>query len=141
MAASVHCEIVSASESIFLGSVKMLVITGSTGEMGIMPGHAALLSDLKPGPVRIIKTDDTEEVYFLSGGYVEVQPSGIAVLADTAIRADNIDEAAAAQAVKDAENDVGNNSGDIEYSKAASMLAEATAQLRTVRALKKKLGK
>ena len=141
MAASVHCEIVSASESIFLGSVKMLVITGSTGEMGIMPGHAALLSDLKPGPVRIIKTDDTEEVYFLSGGYVEVQPSGIAVLADTAIRADNIDEAAAAQAVKDAENDVGNNSSDIEYSKAASMLAEATAQLRTVRALKKKLGK
>ena len=107
MAASVHCEIVSASESIFQGSVKMLVITGSTGEMGIMPGHAALLSDLKPGPVRIIKTDDTEEVYFLSGGYVEVQPSGIAVLADTAIRADNIDEAAAAQAVKDAENDVG----------------------------------
>ena len=141
MAASVHCEIVSANESIFQGSVKMLVITGSTGEMGIMPGHAALLSDLKPGPVRIIKTDDTEEVYFLSGGYVEVQPSGIAVLADTAIRADNIDEAAAAQAVKDAENDVGNNSGDIEYSKAASMLAEATAQLRTVRALKKKLGK
>jgi len=140
MAASVHCEIVSASESIFQGSVKMLVITGSTGEMGIMPGHAALLSDLKPGPVRIIKTDDTEEVYFLSGGYVEVQPSGIAVLADTAIRADNIDEAAAAQAVKDAENDVGNG-GDIEYSKAASMLAEATAQLRTVRALKKKLGK
>ncbi len=141
MAASVHCEIVSASESIFQGSVKMLVITASTGEMGIMPGHAALLSDLKPGPVRIIKTDDTEEVYFLSGGYVEVQPSGIAVLADTAIRADNIDEAAAAQAVKDAENDVGNNSSDIEYSKAASMLAEATAQLRTVRALKKKLGK
>ena len=141
MAASVHCEIVSTSESIFQGFVKMLVITGSTGEMGIMPGHAALLSDLKPGPVRIIKTDDTEEVYFLSGGYVEVQPSGIAVLADTAIRADNIDEAAAAQAVKDAENDVGNNSGDIEYSKAASMLAEATAQLRTVRALKKKLGK
>ena len=141
MAASIHCEIVSASENIFQGSVKMLVITGSTGEMGIMPGHAALLSDLKPGPVRIIKTDDTEEVYFLSGGYVEVQPSGIAVLADTAIRADNIDEAAAAQAVKDAENDVGNNGGDIEYSKAASMLAEATAQLRTVRALKKKLGK
>ena len=70
-----------------------------------------------------------------------MQPSGIAVLADTAIRADNIDEAAAAQAVKDAENDVGNNSSDIEYSKAASMLAEATAQLRTVRALKKKLGK
>ena len=141
MAASVHCEIVSASEGIFQGSVKMLVITGSTGEMGIMPGHAALLSDLKPGPVRIIKTDDTEEVYFLSGGYVEVQPSGIAVLADTAIRADNIDEAAAAQAVKDAENDVGKNSSDIVYSKAASMLAEATAQLRTVRALKKKLGK
>tara|TARA_B100000745_G_scaffold227815_1_gene152532 strand:+ start:365 stop:790 length:426 start_codon:yes stop_codon:yes gene_type:complete len=141
MAASVNCEIVSASESIFQGAVKMLVITGSAGEMGIMPGHAALLSDLKPGPVRIIKADDTEEVYFLSGGYVEVQPSGIAVLADTAIRADNIDEAAAAQAVKDAENDVGNNGGDIEYSKAASMLAEATAQLRTVRALKKKLGK
>ena len=119
----------------------MLVVTGSAGELGIMPGHAALLSDLKPGPVRIVKEDDSEEVYYLSGGYVEVQPDSIAVLANTAIRADSIDEASAAEAVKDAESAVGNKGGDIEYSKAASMLAEATAQLRTVRALKKKLGK
>ena len=139
--AVVSCEIVSANESIFTGSVKMLVVTGSAGELGIMPGHAALLSDLKPGPVRIVKEDDSEEVYYLSGGYVEVQPNSIAVLADTAIRADSIDEASAAEAAKDAESAVGNKGGDIEYSKAASMLAEATAQLRTVRALKKKLGK
>ena len=139
--AVVSCEIVSANESIFAGSVKMLVVTGSAGELGIMPGHAALLSDLKPGPVRIVKEDDSEEVYYLSGGYVEVQPNSIAVLADTAIRADSIDEASAAEAVKDAESAVGKKGGDIEYSKAASMLAEATAQLRTVRALKKKLGK
>ena len=104
--AVVSCEIVSANESIFTGSVKMLVVTGSAGELGIMPGHAALLSDLKPGPVRIVKEDDSEEVYYLSGGYVEVQPNSIAVLADTAIRADSIDEASAAEAVKDAESAV-----------------------------------
>ena len=140
MATTVQCEIVSANESLFSGPVEMVVATGSLGELGINAGHAPLLSDLKPGPVRIIKEADNEEIYYLSGGYLEVQPNAISILADTAVRADDIDEAAAAEAVKAAEQGLANQAGEIEYSKAAAMLAEATAQLRTVQTLRKKLG-
>ena len=140
MAITVHCDIVSADESLFSGSVKMIVTTGSLGELGITPGHAPLLSDLRPGPVRLVKENGEEEVYYLSGGYLEVQPGSIAILADTAVRAGDIDEAAAAEAMKTAEQAIANQSSEIEYSKAASMLAEATAQLRTVQTLRKKLG-
>ena len=140
MAITVHCDIVSADESLFSGSVKMVVATGSLGELGITPGHAPLLSDLRPGPVRLVKENGEEEVYYLSGGYLEVQPGSIAILADTAVRAGDIDEAAAAEAVKTAEQAIASQSGEIEYSKAAAMLAEATAQLRTVQTLRKKLG-
>ena len=140
MAITVHCDIVSADESLFSGSVEMIVATGSLGELGITPGHAPLLSDLRPGPVRLVKENGEEEVYYLSGGYLEVQPGSIAILADTAVRAGDIDEAAAAEAMKTAEQAIANQSSEIEYSKAASMLAEATAQLRTVQALRKKLG-
>jgi F-type H+-transporting ATPase subunit epsilon len=140
MATTIQCDIVSANESLFSGPVEMVVAMGSLGELGINAGHAPLLSDLKPGPVRIIKEADTEEVYYLSGGYLEVQPNAISILADTAVRADDIDEAAAAEAVKAAEQGLANQAGEIEYSKAAAMLAEATAQLRTVQTLRKKLG-
>jgi F-type H+-transporting ATPase subunit epsilon len=140
MAITVHCDIVSADESLFSGSVEMVVATGSLGELGITPGHAPLLSDLRPGPVRLVKENGEEEVYYLSGGYLEVQPGSIAILADTAVRAGDIDEAAAAEAMKTAEQAIANHSSEIEYSKAASMLAEATAQLRTVQTLRKKLG-
>ena len=140
MATTVQCDIVSADESLFSGPVEMVVATGSLGELGINPGHAPLLSDLKPGPVRVIKEAGDEELYYLSGGYLEVQPNAISILADTAVRADDIDEAAAAEAVKAAEQDLANQNGEIEYSKAATMLAEATAQLRTVQTLRKKLG-
>ena len=118
----------------------MVVATGSLGELGVTAGHAPLLSDLKPGPVRLVKQNGEEEVYYLSGGYLEVQPNNISILADTAVRANDIDEAAAAEAVKEAESAIANQSGEIEYSKAAAMLAEATAQLRTVQTLRKKLG-
>ena len=138
--ATVQCDIVSANESLFSGSVEMVVATGSLGELGINPGHAPLLSDLKPGPVRIIKPAGEEEIYYLSGGYIEVQPNAISILADTAVRAKDIDEAAAAEAVKAAEQGLANQNGEIEYPKAAAMLAEATAQLRTVQTLRKKLG-
>jgi F-type H+-transporting ATPase subunit epsilon len=140
MARTVHCDIVSADESLFSGSVEMVVATGSLGELGITPGHAPLLSDLRPGPVRLVKENGEEEIYYLSGGYLEVQPGSIAILADTAVRAGDIDEAAAAEAVKSAEHAIANRSGEIEYSKAAAMLAQATAQLRTVQTLRKKLG-
>ena len=140
MITSVHCDIVSADESLFSGSVGMVVATGSLGEMGIPPGHTALLSDLNPGPVRLIRDSGEEEIYYLSGGYIEVQPNSISILADSAVRAADIDEAAAAEAVKSAEQAIANLSGEIDYSKAATMLAEASAQLRTVQTLRKKLG-
>jgi F-type H+-transporting ATPase subunit epsilon len=140
MATTVQCNIVSADESLFSGAVEMVVASGSLGELGINAGHAPLLSDLKPGPVRVIKEAGEEEIFFLSGGYLEVQPNAISILADTAVRANDIDEAAAAEAVKTAEQAIANQAGEIEYSKAAAMLAEATAQLQTVRALRKKMG-
>ena len=140
MAITVHCDIVSADEALFSGLVEMVVATGSLGELGVTPGHAPLLSDLRPGPVRLIKEDGEEEIYYLSGGYLEVQPNSISILADTAVRAGDIDEAAAAQAVKDAEAALANQAGEIEYSKAAAILAESTAQLLTVQKLRKKLG-
>ena len=140
MAMTVHCYIVSADESIFSGLIEMVVATGSLGELGVTAGHAPLLSDLKPGPVRLIKQNGEEEIYYLSGGYLEVQPNMVSILADTAVRANDLDEAAAAEAVKSAEHALANQSGEIEYSKAAAMLAEATAQLRTILQLRRKLG-
>ena len=139
MSASVQCDIVSADESLFSGSVSMIIATGSLGEMGITPGHAPLLSDLNPGPVRLLKDGEEEEIYYLSGGYIEVQPTSVSILADKAVRAGDIDEAAANEALKLAEQTITNQSGEIDYSKAAAQLAEATAQLRTVDKLRKKM--
>ena len=140
MLSSVQCDIVSADEALFSGTVSMVIATGSLGEMGITPGHTPLLSDLNPGPVRLVMNDGEEEIYYLSGGYIEVQPTSISILADSAVRAADIDEASAAAAVKSAEQRIVNQSSDVDFSKAAAMLAEATAQLRTVKALRKKLG-
>ena len=140
MSGSVQCDIVSADESLFSGSVSMVIATGSLGEMGITPGHAPLLSDLNPGPVRLLKDGGEEEIYYLSGGYIEVQPTSVSILADKAVRAGDIDEAAANDALKLAEQTITNQSGEIDYSKAAAQLAEATAQLRTVDKLRKKMG-
>ena len=140
MSVSVQCDIVSADESLFSGSVSMIIATGSLGEMGITPGHAPLLCDLNPGPVRLLKDGGEEEIYYLSGGYIEVQPTSVSILADKAVRAGDIDEAAANEALKLAEQTITNQSGEIDYSKAAAQLAEATAQLRTVDKLRKKMG-
>ncbi|OUU38041.1 MAG: F0F1 ATP synthase subunit epsilon [Cellvibrionales bacterium TMED49] len=140
MLSLVQCDIVSADKALFSGTVSMVVATGSLGEMGITPGHTPLLSDLHPGPVRLVMNDGGEEIYYLSGGYIEVQPTSISILADTAVRAADIDEASAAAAVRSAEQQIINHASDLDFSKAATMLAEATAQLRTVKALRKKLG-
>ena len=140
MNSTVQCNIVSADESLFSGSVTMVIATGSLGEMGITPGHAPLLSDLNPGPVRLLKGGGEEEIYYLSGGYIEVQPTSVSILADKAVRAGDIDEAAASEALKLAEQTISNQSSEIDYSKAAVQLAEATAQLRTVDKLRKKMG-
>ena len=140
MNSTVQCNIVSADESLFSVSVTMVIATGSLGEMGITPGHAPLLSDLNPGPVRLLKGGGEEEIYYLSGGYIEVQPTSVSILADKAVRAGDIDEAAASEALKLAEQTISNQSSEIDYSKAAAQLAEATAQLRTVDKLRKKIG-
>ena len=105
MASTVFCSIVSAEEEIFSGQVEMVVATGTIGELGIMPGHTPLLTGVKPGPVRLVLEGGEEEIYFASGGYLEVQPTSITILADTALRADDLDEAADQEAQKKAEKD------------------------------------
>lgn len=141
MAMTVHCDIVSAEESLFAGLVEMVVVSGSQGDLGVNYGHAPLLTDLKPGPVRIIKQNGEEEIYYLSGGYIEVQPHAVSILADTALRADDLDEASALEAKKLAEQQMHNQSGEFNYSRAASQLAEAAAQLRTIEEIRRKAKK
>lgn len=140
MAMTTHCDIVSAEEEIFSGMVETLIARGSLGDLGISYGHAPLLTALQPGPVRIINDHGEEQVYYVSGGYLEVQPGTITILADTALRADDLDEAQALEAQKAAEHELANSSGDFDYSRAATRLAEAAAQLRTIQQIRKKLG-
>ncbi|MDX1692800.1 MAG: F0F1 ATP synthase subunit epsilon [Ketobacteraceae bacterium] len=139
MAMTVHCDIVSAENEIFSGLVEMVIAHGAMGDLGIAPGHAPLLTQLEPGPVRVIKQNGDEEVYYVSGGMLEVQPKVVTVLADTALRADDVNEAAAQQAIEDARKALNNQQSDIDYSTAAAQLAEAAAQLRTIQQLKRKL--
>ncbi|UZE96178.1 F0F1 ATP synthase subunit epsilon [Alkalimarinus alittae] len=139
MGISVHCDIVSAEEEIFSGRVEMVIAAGFEGDLGIAPGHAPLLSALKPGPIRVIKQGGEEEVFYVSGGYLEVQPNVVTILSDSAQRAADMDEAAALEAKQDAEKALANQSGDFDYSKAAAQLAEAAARLRTIQQLRSKL--
>ena len=104
-------------------------------------GHAPLLTALKPGPVRIVKQGGEEEVYYVSGGFLEVQPGVVSILADTALRAHDVDEAAAEEARKEAEHALANQSGDFDYGRASSQLAEAAAQLATLRKMKNRAGR
>ncbi|HLR17243.1 MAG TPA: F0F1 ATP synthase subunit epsilon [Alcanivoracaceae bacterium] len=140
MAKTLHCEIVSAEEPLFSGAVKMIVATGTEGELGILPGHTPLLTGLKPGPVRVIMADDTEEVFYVNGGYLEVQPKVVTLLADAAARAKDIDEAAAEEARQRALEVIEGKQSELDYTTAATQLAESVAQLRTIRQLKKKYG-
>ncbi|HEY5645808.1 MAG TPA: F0F1 ATP synthase subunit epsilon [Pseudomonadales bacterium] len=138
MAMTIHCDIVSAEEEIFSGRVTMVSATGTIGELGIMPGHAPLLTGIRPGPVRLKMDNGEEEVFFASGGYLEVQPGVVTVLADTALRAEDIDEAAAAEAQAAAERMLSEQTADVEFSAAAAALAEAMARQRTLAELKKR---
>ena len=141
MAMTVQFVIVSAEREIFSGLVEMVVAYGSLGDLGINYGHAPLLTGLEPGPVRIKKQGGEEEIFYVSGGYLEVQPYHVTVLADTALRAGDMDEAAAQQAKEHAAQQLANQSGEVDYSRAAIQLAEASAQLRTLQSIRKKLGK
>ncbi len=136
---TVQCDIVSAEEELFSGRVEMVIAHGHMGDLGILPGHTPLISTIKPGPVRVIKQGGGEEVYYISGGFIEVQPYTVKVLADTAIRAADLDEAAALEAKKAAEQALVNQSADFDYAAAAVRLAEAAAQLRTIHELRKKV--
>jgi F-type H+-transporting ATPase subunit epsilon len=138
---TIHCDIVSAEEEIFSGLVQMLVATGDLGELGVSYGHAPLLTSLVPGPVRIVTQDGHEEVYYVSGGFLEVQPGVVSILADTALRAHDVDEAAAEEARREAEQALANQSGDFDYGRASAQLAEAAAQLATLRKMRNRAGR
>ena len=138
MAMTIHCDIVSAEEEIFSGRVTMVSATGTIGELGIMPGHAPQLTGIRPGPVKLTMDGGEEEVFFASGGYLEVQPGVVTVLADTALRAEDIDEAAALEAQQNAERMLSEQTAEMEFSAAAAALAEAMARQRTLAELKKR---
>lgn len=134
---TMQLEIVSAEAAIFTGMAEQIIVTGSVGELGIYPGHTALLTSLKPGQIRATLEDGKEEVFYISGGMLEVQPESVTVLADTALRAGDLDEAAAMAAKEDAERRVKDQKAGLEYSKAMTELAEAAAQLRAIQMIRK----
>ncbi len=117
----------------------MVVATGDLGEVGIVPGHAPFLTVLKPGEVRVTLPGGVEEVYYVSGGMLEVQPYYVSVLADAVERADNLDEAAAIAAKARAEETIANKGADVDYSVASAELARAVAQIRAIQKMRKKL--
>lgn len=138
MMKTMQVDIVSAETEIFSGQVARLVVSGLLGELGIYPGHTQLVTALKPGPVRLVKPDDEDEVLYISGGILEVQPSLITLLADTAIRAADLDEMAALEAKQSAEQALSDKQADIDYAKATVELAQAVAQLQAIAKLKQK---
>ena len=140
MASTVLCTIVSAEQEIYSGQVEMVVATGTIGELGIKPGHTPLLTGVKPGPVRLLTEGGNEEIFFASGGFIEIQPSSVTILADTALRADDIDEAAALAAQKKAEQEQGDQNSDIDFARVSADLQEQAAMLRTVRKLRERKG-
>lgn len=138
MAISVHCDVVSAEESIFSGVVEFAVFPGESGELGILPRHTPLLTRIKPGTIRLKVLGQTEyELVYVSGGMLEVQPNMITVLADTAIRADDLDEAKALEAKKRAEEALVNRNSEMDYATAEAELAQAVAQLHAIARIKK----
>ena len=136
-AMTVHLDVVSAEEQLFSGRVETLQVSGSEGDLGIHPGHAPLLTAIKPGMVRVVKQHGAEEFFYVAGGILEVQPGNVSVLADVAIRAEDLDEAEANAAKKAAEEAMANPSADFEYAEAAVELARAIAQLRVIQHIRK----
>lgn len=132
-----HLDIVSAEKSLFSGTVESFMVTGSEGELGIYPGHTPLLSAIKPGMVRLVKQHGHEEIIYVSGGMLEVQPGTATVLADTAIRGEDLDTAKAEEAKRKAEEHIKNQHNDIDFAQAASELAKAMAQLRVIELTRK----
>ncbi|MEC7120025.1 MAG: F0F1 ATP synthase subunit epsilon [Pseudomonadota bacterium] len=134
--ATLQCDVVSVNESIFSGTVKMLIAKGVGGELGILPGHAPLITLLQPGPVRVQREDGSEEIIYVSGGVLEVQPHMVTLLADSAIRAHDLSEAQILEARKQAETLLANQSSELNTGAALASLAETAAQLQTLQKLK-----
>ena len=138
MAHTIHVDVVSAESLIFSGEAEFVALPGESGELGIYPKHTPLITRIRPGAVRIKKVgSDEEEFVFVAGGILEVQPNGVTVLADTAIRGSDLDEAKATEAKKLAEESMVNKDSKIDYAKAQSELATAIAQLAAIARLRK----
>ncbi|MGN6317335.1 F0F1 ATP synthase subunit epsilon [Trinickia sp.] len=135
--ATIKVDVVSAEEQIFSGQAKFVALPGEAGELGILPGHTPLITRIRPGAVRIEAESGEEEFVFVAGGILEVQPGAVTVLADTAIRGKDLDEAKAEQARKRAEEALQNSGSNIEYATAQAELAYATAQLAAIARLRK----
>src|SRR5215469_13567563 len=137
MAATIKVDVVSAEERIYDGQAKFVALPGEAGELGILPGHTPLITRIRPGAVRIVAEDGDEEFVFVAGGILEVQPGAVTVLADTAIRGKDLDEAKATEARKRAEETLQNAGSNLEYATAQAELAYATAQLAAIQRLRK----
>jgi len=134
---TIHVDVVSAEESIFEGEAEFVALPGESGELGIYPQHTPLITRIRPGAVRIkVAGQSAEEFVFVAGGILEVQPNRVTVLADTAIRGHDLDEAKAEEARKAAEEALNNRSADIDYAKAQAELVAAMAQIAAIRKLK-----
>ena len=138
MAATLHVDVVSVEENIFSGEASFVALPGEVGELGIYPRHTPLITRIKPGAVRIQRADNgQEEFVFVAGGILEVQPNAVTVLADTAIRGKDLDEAKANDAKKHAEEAMRNAKSDIDFAKAQSEFAEMAAQIAALRKYRK----
>ena len=139
MAMTIHVDVVSAERSVFSGLVEFVVLPGEAGELGILPGHTPLLTRIRPGAVRLRLPDqEAEELIFVAGGMLEVQPNRVTVLADTAIRGKDLDEAKALDAKKKAEEAMASRSSEMDYARAQAELVEALAQLQAIEKLRKR---
>jgi F-type H+-transporting ATPase subunit epsilon len=135
---TIQVDIVSAEKALFSGRAESLVATAIYGEVGILPNHAPLLAELKPGEVRVKINENTTEIFYISGGMLEVQPDSVTVLADTAERAKDLDEAQALKAKQNAERVLHEKHTDFDYAKARAEIAMAAAQLRAIQKLRDK---
>lgn len=132
-AITVHLDIVSIEKYVFSGLVEMIVLDGAHGELGVLPGHAALLTPLRPGPIRVIKQGGIEEIFYTSGGTLEVQPDVITILADTVMRATDLDEMKALEAKENAARLLASKTTSFNFSQALLQLTQAIAELRTIK--------
>lgn len=140
MAMNIHVDIVSAHEEIFSGTAEVVVVPTISGEVGIYPRHTPLLAPIKAGEVRL-KTGDNEQYFYVSGGILEVQPHVVTVLADTAFRASDLEEAQALAAKESAEKAMQDKKSDVDYARAQAELVEAMAQLKVIDNIRKRAKK